>query len=75
MTCYFRHLEAVFGKAGIEVTKENKKKIDRVIHAVVGVEYPNCPQTWRDVKRRISEDETTFASELRAAWNKAEIEK
>jgi len=75
MTCYFGHLEAIFGKAGIEVTKENKKRIDRVIHAVVGVDYPNCPQTWRGFKRRISEDETTFVSDLRAAWNKAEIAK
>ena len=72
MTCYFRHLGAVFKKVGIEVTRENKITVDRVIHAVVGVDYPSCPQTWKGVKKRISEDETIFVSELRDAWNKVE---
>jgi len=34
MTCYFRHLKQVFEKAGIEVTSENKREIDRVIHGI-----------------------------------------
>ena len=32
MSCYFRHLKDIFEEAGVEVTKENKKEIDRVIH-------------------------------------------
>ena len=72
MTCYFRHLGEVFKEAGIEVTQENKKVVDRTIHKLVGVVYPNCPQTWKTIKRRISEDEATFISELGDAWKKAE---
>lgn len=65
MTCYFRHIQDVFKKAGIEVSPENKRDIDRVIHGIVGVEYKNCPATWREVKKRIAEDEESFVSELK----------
>ena len=33
MTCYFRHINDVFEKIGIKVTKENKRQIDQIIHA------------------------------------------
>ncbi len=52
---------------GIEVTKENKRDIDRVIHKIVGVEYKNCPATWREVKKRIADDEEAFTSRLKEA--------
>lgn len=67
MTCYFRHLKDVFKKAGIEVTNENKREIDRVIHGIVGVDYKDCPATWREVKKRIAVDEDGFVSELKKA--------
>ena len=67
MTCYFRHMKDVFENAGVEVTKENRKDIDRKIHSIVGVEYKNCSATWREVKRRIADDEEAFVDELRAA--------
>ena len=67
MTCYFRHLKRVFREAGIEVTGDNKRKIDRVIHGIVGVEYKNCSATWGKVKARLAEDEEGFASELKKA--------
>lgn len=70
MTCYFRHLQQVFEKAGLEVTKENKREIDRVIHGIVGVGYKNCPVAWREVKKRLVEDEEGFVSELRKALSK-----
>jgi hypothetical protein len=57
-------------KAGIEVTSENRHEVDRIIHSVVGVEYKNCPATWREVKKRIAEDETGFVTMLKEAWNK-----
>jgi len=69
VTCYFRHLQEIFEKAGIEVTKENKREIDRVIHSIVGVEYKNCPAAWREVKKRIAEDEEKFVSTLKKAWS------
>jgi len=67
VTCYFRHLQQVFEKAGIEVTSEKKRDIDRVIHRIVGIEYKNCPDAWREVKKRIAEDEEGFTSKLKKA--------
>ena len=65
MTCYFRHLKTLFEKAGINITKENKKEVDRVIHRIVGVGYKNCPATWKEVKKRIAEDEESFVNILK----------
>jgi len=73
LTCYFRYMKDVFRRAGIEVTKGNKREIDRVIHGIVGVEYKNCPATWREVKKRIADDPEAFISELREKWEKAGI--
>jgi len=70
VTCYFRHLQNVFKKAGIEVTRENRREIDRAIHAIVGVEYKNCPAAWREVKRRIVEDEEAFVTALKQALSR-----
>ncbi len=67
MTCYFRHLKEVFSKAGIEITNENKRKIDKIIHTLVGVEYKNCPAVWREVKTRLAKDEVGFVLELKKA--------
>ncbi len=68
VTCYFRHLGEVFKKAGIEVTSENRRKIDRVIHGMVNVEYPNCPVAWKAVKKCLAEDEAGFVLKLKEAW-------
>jgi hypothetical protein len=70
LTCYFRHIQDIFNKAGITVTSENKREIDRVIHGIVGVEYKNCSAAWREVKKRIAEDEEGFVSDLKEAWGK-----
>jgi len=70
MTCYFRHLRDIFEKAGITVTDENKRQIDKAIHKIVDVEYKNCPATWREVKKRITKDEETlktFITQLKEA--------
>ena len=56
MSCYFRHLKELFDEIGIEVTKENKAEIDRVIHKIVGVDYKNCPTAWKAVKREIRDE-------------------
>lgn len=67
LTCYFRHLGRIFEKAGIEVTKENKRKVDKAIHSIVGIEYKNCPATWKELKRRLVEDGDGLVSDLREA--------
>jgi len=70
VTCYFRHLKQVFEKAGIDVTKENKREIDKVIHSIVGVEYKSCPAAWKEVKKRLAEDESKFVAQLKEEWVK-----
>ena len=70
MTCYFRHLQSIFKKVGIEITSNDKREIDRAIHGIVGLEYKNCPDAWREVKKRIAEDEEGFVSELKRALTK-----
>ncbi|MDG6222831.1 MAG: hypothetical protein QCH99_06170 [Candidatus Bathyarchaeota archaeon] len=65
MTCYFRHLNALFEKAEIQVTKENKKDIDKTIHSIVGVQYKNCSETWKEVKKKIAENEENFVNKLK----------
>ncbi|NWG10757.1 hypothetical protein HXY33_03265 [Candidatus Bathyarchaeota archaeon] len=70
MTCYFRHLKEVLSKARIEVTKENRREIDVVIRNIVGLKFGNCPDVWREVKKRIIEDEADFVSKLKDMWSK-----
>lgn len=65
MTCYFRHINRVFEEIGIEITKENKREIDQVIHKMVGVDYKDCSNAWREVKKRLAEDEDGFINSLR----------
>ena len=61
MSCYFRHMKDVLEEAGIEVTKENKKDVDRIIHGLVDVEYKNCSPAWKAVKEHIRSDEKARA--------------
>lgn len=68
MTCYFRHLQEIFVKVGITVTNDNKRELDKMIHRIVGVAYKNCPGAWKEVKKRMAEDEDGFVSELKNAW-------
>jgi hypothetical protein len=56
MSCYFRHMTDIFEEAGVSITPENKKDVDRKIHAIVGVEYKDCPATWRKVKEIKAEE-------------------
>jgi hypothetical protein len=70
MTCYFRHLNEIFEKAGVTITKENKQNVDRAIHSIVGVEYKNCSATWKEVKKRITEDEESFVNTLKSKLTK-----
>jgi hypothetical protein len=67
LTCYFRHIKQVFTKAGIVVTGQNKREIDKAIHDIVGVKYKNGSATWREVKKKIASDEENFISKLKKA--------
>lgn len=69
LTCYFRQLGTVFQQAGITVTSENKKEIDRTIQRIVGMEGKHCPEVWAEVKKRIKQNDSEFIEELKFAWN------
>ena len=56
MSCYFRHLKDIFAEAGVEVTPTNKKQIDRAVHQFVGINYKECPITWRKLKEEVLAD-------------------
>ncbi len=64
LTCYSRHLTHLFEEVGVDVTKENKRDIDRRIHELLGVDYKDCSKTWKAVKQRIADDEAEFVSAL-----------
>ena len=65
MSCYLRHLQAELEQAGIKLDEENRKKVDQAVHKVVGVGYKDCPKTWRETKKRMSEDKRAFLAELK----------
>ncbi len=70
MSCYFRHMQDIFDSAGIEVTKDNRKKVDEEIHKLVKVKFKNCPQAWKKIKETILLDEgkkQDFVKELKKA--------
>jgi len=70
VSCYFRHMKDVLEEAGIEITPENKKEIDRIIHGLVDVAYKDCSPTWKEVKARIKADpleRDRFIRDLKAA--------
>ena len=59
-------MKDVFEKAGITVTKENKKDVDKIIHNIIGIDYKNCSATWKEVKKRIAENEEGFVATLKS---------
>ena len=67
MTCYFRHMNWIFEEIGVEATKENKRDMDRKIHELLGVEYKNCSATWKEVKKKLADDEVGFIADLKKA--------
>ena len=72
MTCYFRYIRELFLIAGIAVTKENRRDIDKVIHGMVGENYKNCSATWKHLKKRLNEDKESFISDLKESLKKAQ---
>ncbi|MFA5375811.1 MAG: hypothetical protein WC455_08710 [Dehalococcoidia bacterium] len=70
MSCYIRHLKDLLSEAGIDVTADNRKQIDRVMHEIVGTTYKDCPGTWKEVKKKLASSEAEkreFFKKLKAA--------
>ena len=57
MSCYFRHLKDILAEANIEVTPQNRKQIDQAFHKIIGVDYKECPATWKNLKQERLNDE------------------
>ena len=70
MSCYFRHMKGIFAEIGVDVTPENKKDIDRALHKLLDVEYKNCSASWKEIKKRLAEDESGFMKTLDGALGK-----
>jgi hypothetical protein len=49
----------VFEESGIEISKDNKKEVDKAIHKLVNVEYKNCPDTWKKVKEIVNGEDNS----------------
>jgi len=63
-------MNAIFAELGVDVTPENKKDIDKAIHKLLGVEYKNCSASWKEIKKRLAEDEPGFMKSLDGALGK-----
>ncbi len=71
MSCYFRHMDDIFSEAGITLTKENRKQVDRAVHRIMDVEYKDCPHTWKKLKQEVlsnSEKRREFIRKLKAEY-------
>jgi hypothetical protein len=49
-------MKDILEEAGIEISPDNKKQVDSIIHQIVKVEYKNCSPTWQKVKEQIKAD-------------------
>ena len=58
MGCW-RWFGSVLREAGVEVTDENREKVDEVIHQYIGekTSYGRCSADWRKARKEISADE------------------
>ena len=57
MSCYLGHLKDILKEANIELTPQNRKQIDQAFHKIVGVDYKECPATWKKLKAEWLNDE------------------
>lgn len=72
MSCYTRHLGDLFAAAGIENTKENRKRADGFIREIIGMVGEDCPVVWRELKTRLADPDRSqeLAPRLREAFAK-----
>ncbi|MCW4020507.1 MAG: hypothetical protein NWF14_04675 [Candidatus Bathyarchaeota archaeon] len=58
MGCW-KWFDGVLKEAGVEVTDENREKVDEVIHKYIGEQsrYGRCSADWRKARKEIRADE------------------
>ncbi len=69
MSCYLRHLEQIMKSAGVGLTPQNRKEVDRFLHVYVKIPYKDCPRAWKQLKEIVRGEEKGKA-ELAAALKK-----
>jgi hypothetical protein len=63
-------MKDVLEEVGVEITPENKKEIDAILHGIVGVDYKNCSPAWKKIKEMVKGDPAErerFVVKLRSA--------
>jgi len=43
------------------------------LSCIIGSDYTDCPAVWRQVKKRLAEDEAGFVAELKATWENRKL--
>ncbi|MFW9843516.1 MAG: hypothetical protein ACFFEV_02955 [Candidatus Thorarchaeota archaeon] len=76
MPKYFKNMrmQQLFSELGIEVTKENRDKVDEVIHDMLSVDYPNGAAAWKMVRKKLDGDDPEgFKQRLKAALDRLNL--
>jgi len=60
-------MKELFSDIGFEVTKENRAKVDEVIHDMLSVGYPNCAAAWKMVRKKLEMGDPGFKERLKTA--------
>ena len=63
-------MKDVLDEVGVEITPDNKKEIDAILHSIVDVEYKNCSTAWKKIKEMVKgapADRELFVEKLKAA--------
>jgi hypothetical protein len=66
VSCYLRHLDDVVTATGVKIGPDNRKEIDRTVKELLGLE--DCPDVWKEVKKRLAADEQGFINDLHDAF-------
>jgi hypothetical protein len=66
MSCYLRHLDDVIIAAGVKTGPGNRKEVDKAIKELLGLD--DCPDVWKEVKKRLAANEHGFISDLHEAF-------
>jgi hypothetical protein len=58
LTTCWKWFNGILKEAGVEVTSQNKERIDGVIHKYVGEQssFGRCSADWRKARKEIQED-------------------
>ncbi len=66
VSCYLRHLDDVVTAAGVKIGPDNRKEVDRTVKELLGLD--DCPDVWKEVKKRLAADEQGFIDDLHDAF-------